>query len=243
MAEALERQHAWKNRDSLTTCRNRLLSFQNNRYATASTDSIRAGLLDIMARACFALGDLLGCENRIAQLRTTHPGSPRVRTILPLLLSTAMARRNDALVDSVLRSMTAANLDRETMHTVWSMKRVYDRVLPRRVIAKVGSGEATPGSNGYSYIMMPVDQLALRNFPNPFNPSTIIEFGLPRDSHVSLRVYNLLGRLVSTLVNDDKLAGAHRVEFSTNKDTPAGMHLVALATEYGMKTSVMVFAK
>ena len=243
MAEALERQHAWRNRDSMTTCRNRLLGFLNNRYAAVSTDSIRAGLLDIMARACFALGDMHGCENRISQLRTMYPGNPRARTILPLLLSAAMARRNDGLVDSVLQGITAANLDRETMHTVWSMKRIYDRVLPRRLLAKSGSEEAAPGSDGYPCIMTPADQLALRNFPNPFNPSTIIEFGLPQDSHVSLRVYNLFGRLMSTLVNDDRVAGVHSIEFSADRNAPTGMYLVVLTTEYGMKTSVLVFAK
>lgn len=63
------------------------------------------------------------------------------------------------------------------------------------------------------------DHFALsQNFPNPFNPTAIIEFALPTNSHVTLRVYNLLGELVGTLV-DNRLyaAGSHRVEFDAEK--------------------------
>ena len=49
----------------------------------------------------------------------------------------------------------------------------------------------------------------LRNYPNPFNPSTKIEFSIPRDAQVSLRVYDVSGRLVRTLV-DGYLAGGRR---------------------------------
>ena len=53
-----------------------------------------------------------------------------------------------------------------------------------------------------------------QNYPNPFNPSTKISFRLAVDSKVSLRVFDLLGQEVMTLVNNDLAAGSHKVDFS-----------------------------
>ena len=48
-----------------------------------------------------------------------------------------------------------------------------------------------------------------RNYPNPFNPTTTIKYGLPVDSRVTVEIYNVLGQRVRTLINDDKPAGYH----------------------------------
>lgn len=54
-----------------------------------------------------------------------------------------------------------------------------------------------------------------QNYPNPFNPSTVISWQLAVDAHVTLKVYNMLGNEVATLVNEDQSAGTHIVEFKS----------------------------
>ena len=63
-----------------------------------------------------------------------------------------------------------------------------------------------------------------QNFPNPFNPSTSIEFALPRESRVTIDVYNAIGELVATLIDDNRAAGYHRVSFDASA-LPSGVYL------------------
>ncbi|HET9130973.1 MAG TPA: T9SS type A sorting domain-containing protein, partial [Terriglobia bacterium] len=55
-----------------------------------------------------------------------------------------------------------------------------------------------------------------QNFPNPFNPTTTISFQLPAASKVSLKIYDLLGREIQTLVNGEMNPGTHQVSFEAS---------------------------
>lgn len=69
-----------------------------------------------------------------------------------------------------------------------------------------------------------------QNFPNPFNPSTTIQFEIPRSGHVSLKVYNLPGQEVVTLVEDVLAAGAHHAGCDAS-DQSSGVYIYKLKTE------------
>ena len=54
----------------------------------------------------------------------------------------------------------------------------------------------------------------LGNYPNPFNPATTIRYDLPKNAHVQLKVYNLLGNEIITLIDSEETAGEKRVSWS-----------------------------
>jgi len=69
-----------------------------------------------------------------------------------------------------------------------------------------------------------------QNYPNPFNPSTVIKYQTPAPGNVSVKVFDMLGREVSTLVNEYKPAGSYSVEFNTRLnngrgDLPSGVYI------------------
>ena len=78
------------------------------------------------------------------------------------------------------------------------------------------------------------DYVLAQNFPNPFNPSTKIEFKIPMMEQVNISVYNLEGRLIKTLVNQVMSAGNHVVNWDGTNEIGAkvstGMYIYQLKT-------------
>jgi flagellar hook assembly protein FlgD len=59
--------------------------------------------------------------------------------------------------------------------------------------------------------VIPTDFKVEQNYPNPFNPSTTIKYALPMEALVTVRIYNMLGQEIKTLVNNNKPAGSYSV--------------------------------
>ncbi len=82
----------------------------------------------------------------------------------------------------------------------------------------------------------------LQNYPNPFNPSTAIRFTLPKRESVSLKVYDVLGRKVATLLNGQLPAGDHRVKFD-GQNLPSGVYFYRLRAGNFVKTRKMLLLR
>ena len=80
------------------------------------------------------------------------------------------------------------------------------------------------------------------NYPNPFNPTTNITYQLPENSFVTLRVFNVLGKLVSTLVNGEQPSGKYSVRFNAT-NLPSGVYYCALQAGNYHKVTKMILLK
>lgn len=80
--------------------------------------------------------------------------------------------------------------------------------------------------------VQPTDFKLYQNYPNPFNPSTVIGYQVPVRSHVTLTIYDVLGREVAKIINEDKKAGKYKVEFDGTKLT-SGVYFYILTAKTG----------
>ncbi len=85
------------------------------------------------------------------------------------------------------------------------------------------------------------------NYPNPFNPTTTIEYTIPVKSDVEISIYNLLGQKVKTIVNGEESAGEHNVswdgtDFSDSR-VASGIYLYRIVAGDNTQTKKMMFIK
>ncbi|MBU0983739.1 MAG: T9SS type A sorting domain-containing protein [candidate division Zixibacteria bacterium] len=94
---------------------------------------------------------------------------------------------------------------------------------------------------------LPLSYHLLHNYPNPFNPTTVIEYSLPRATDVKLTVLNVLGQEVSSLADGFQSPGVHRVTWTGTDDTgrpvSSGMYFYRLTTEEAVETRKMMLVR
>ena len=130
--------------------------------------------------------------------------------------------------DEAIQTGTTGNLVGNTCRT-W-----YDGIS----YASVGTGAV-----GVSEDKQPPSTFSLnQNYPNPFNPTTTITYSLPKDDLVDLKVYNLLGQEVTTLVHNVIPAGTHSVVWNAH-DAPSGVYFYKITAGDYSKMSKMILLR
>ncbi len=81
-----------------------------------------------------------------------------------------------------------------------------------------------------------------QNYPNPFNPSTIINYSIPKASFVTIRVYDVLGKDVATVVDEYKPIGKYSVKFDASKLT-SGNYFYRIQTSNYSETKKLILMK
>lgn len=114
--------------------------------------------------------------------------------------------------------------------------------------------ELVPGGSGSERLNGTIDQLVkeqagipdafeiYQNYPNPFNPVTVITYAMPEAADVTIKVYDTLGKEVSTLVNGRQQAGHHSVTFDAAR-LPAGVYFYTVRSADFVKTQRMTLLK
>jgi len=81
-----------------------------------------------------------------------------------------------------------------------------------------------------------------QNYPNPFNPSTIIEYKIPESNFVEIKIYDVLGKEILTLLNEYKSEGIYKVQFYTD-DLPSGVYIYRMKAGNFSETKKMILMR
>ncbi|MEX0686987.1 MAG: T9SS type A sorting domain-containing protein [Balneolales bacterium] len=125
-----------------------------------------------------------------------------------------------------------------TVHNHWGIAMVGITMKAEKTYGQTVT--VTTAQNDPNQI--PVQPELRQNYPNPFNPVTQIEFEVPTAGEVRLEVYDMLGRRVAILLNEQAQAGKHRVPFNAS-DLSSGMYLYRLQTPNQSIEKNMLFIK
>jgi hypothetical protein len=135
------------------------------------------------------------------------------------------------VVIAIIAARGSDNLESvtELKKTAKTVQYFYDHYIPETVNVNY-----LPPLPDYYYLG--------QNYPNPFNPITTIRYDLPVSGLVTLKVFDILGREISTLVNEEKEAGTYQIDFSSN-GLSSGIYFYTLTSHNYSKTKKMVVMK
>jgi hypothetical protein len=101
------------------------------------------------------------------------------------------------------------------------------------ILSEIGNFEENAFPRGFALV---------QNYPNPFNTSTVISFRLATNSFVSLKIYDVLGRLVATPLHEPRYQGVHTVQWRADM-LPSGVYFYRLQAYGILETKKMVLTK
>jgi hypothetical protein len=144
----------------------------------------------------------------------------------------------DSPIDSL--RWNTSNLNQGAVY--WILARIDDPYSSYMVysdgpvyIDHTGVGPYDPSKLPAQFSLAPI-------YPNPFNSSTILSYGIPYTSQVQLEVFNLLGQRVAELLNGTVPAGIYRIQW-TPTDLPSGVYLVRMHAQHFDQTQKVILMK
>lgn len=135
----------------------------------------------------------------------------------------SVAPGNVHLIDNIFGSSSYITEPTCTLDVPYAYEQFLDfpDVLPSTIPAQVKTKVVQESSQ------KPEQFVVGQNYPNPFNPTTYLCYTLPRALHVSVKMYNVLGKEIATLVNEQQTAGTHQVEIR-GEALPSGVYFIVV---------------
>ncbi len=187
------------------------------------------------------------------QINGIFPGPNVIHIVYDSAASNVKVYKNGSLINTV--SQTPFNFTAGTGFSVGGYSssagidgkmdefRFYKRALDSAEIAATWNANLGVVTGVTPVVsQLPKDYKLSQNYPNPFNPVTKINFSIPKNGHVSLKVYDALGREIASLVNDVKNAGNYTVEFNASH-LSSGAYFYRLNVNGYIETKKMLLIK
>lgn len=154
---------------------------------------------ELVASMYVATGRFEEAKQILSNLRALYPNSDVEKRSLLMLASLGGFSASEGAVSSQALS---------------ELRQKYGSSVDAGLLAALGSraGTAPPASQTTAQD----GEMSLDNYPNPFNPTTRFEFRVGRPSHVLLRIYDILGRVVASLVDEEKLPGKYNITWDAS---------------------------
>jgi glucuronoarabinoxylan endo-1,4-beta-xylanase len=147
----------------------------------------------------------------------------------------------DGTPDLFKQYRTSLTQNVNQLEVIEVQNRRFTTTLPAKSVTTFVS-EYLPVSTEEINSAVPSDFYLDQNYPNPFNPTTVISYQVPVSSRVSLKVYDLLGREVSTLVDERISAGIHQIRFDASGFS-SGVYIYRLQADNFNQTQKMLLIK
>ncbi len=159
---------------------------------------------------------------------------------LGYIYSTPSAAMNDFINSDTDNLVTFAVIPDPVPDGDWDVATKEDSVIyaPRLAFVEITHGVGVIENDDVIATAYKLNQ----NYPNPFNPVTNIEFTLANPGHTTLEIYNMLGQLVETLVDEQMSSGNYRISFRADKYT-SGVYFYKLKSGNFTKVKKMMFLK
>jgi hypothetical protein len=100
----------------------------------------------------------------------------------------------------------------------------------------------TPPLGINSNTNIPGEFSLFQNYPNPFNPNTTVEYNVPKNTYVTIKVFDAVGRLAALLVDEQKTAGNYKINFDAG-NLASGIYYYTMNTSEFTQTKKMILIK
>jgi hypothetical protein len=219
-----------------------------------------------LLRETFSASDVAGPKNLYLSLFNTKAKKP-LYAVAGLILASIDKPNTLSWLDQVLQSYGTDSVAELALFDkfVWYYFEQQDRSNAVRISGQLDSlfhlsisaveahmilGDSLGANAGQTLQKLdaktPIAYMLYQNYPNPFNPSTNIRYALTEDANVSLVVYDILGREVTTLVNNVEAAGYHTIVWNATRSA-SGVYFLRIrvtsgygVTKYTKVTKLMV---